>query len=105
VLSTHALKVHAAHPHLIPGKASALQELMCIIMLQSHIIDINGSFVGAAVRLDKGYRFVALNLRVEELDGTIWPNLDTVRRLARQLFVSGHFGSAPTPPVALETLQ
>lgn len=78
---------------------------MCIIMLQSHIIDINGSFVGAAVRLDSGYRFVALNLRVEELDGTIWPNLDTVRRLARQLFISGHFSSAPTPPVTLKTVQ
>ena len=61
-------------------------------MLQSHIIDINGNFVGAAVRLDSGYRFVALNMRVEELDGTTWPNLDTVRRLARQLFLTGHFG-------------
>ncbi len=71
-------------------------------MLQSHIIDVNGNFVGAAVRLDKGYRFVALNLRVEELDGTTWPNLDTVRRLARQLFLSGHFGAAdrPTPASA-----
>lgn len=77
-------------------------------MLQSHIIDINGSFVGAAVRLDTGYRFVALNMRVEELDGTTWPNLDTVRRLARQLFVSGHFGptehAAPARP-ALELAQ
>ncbi len=65
-------------------------------MLQSHIIDINGSFVGAAVRLDSGYRFVALNLRVEELDGTVWPTLDTVRRLARQLFLTGQFGSTET---------
>ena len=47
-------------------------------MLQSHIIDINGNFVGAAVRLDSGFRFVALNIRVEELDGTIWPSLETV---------------------------
>ncbi len=75
---------------------------MRTIMLQSHIIDINGNFVGAAVRLNSGYRFVALNLRVEELDGTTWPSLDTVRRLARQLFVTGHFGgterTAPTRP-------
>jgi hypothetical protein len=62
-------------------------------MLQSHVIDIDGNFVGAAVRLDSGYRFVALNIRVEELDGTIWPTLDTVRRLARQLFISGRFGN------------
>lgn len=70
-------------------------------MLQSHIIDVNGNFVGAAVRLDKGYRFVALNLRVEELDGSVWPSLDVVRRLARQLFVTGHFstaGAAAPPP-------
>jgi hypothetical protein len=64
-------------------------------MLQSHVIDIDGNFVGAAVRLDSGYRFVALNIRVEELDGTIWPTLDTVRRLARQLFIAGHFGNHP----------
>lgn len=81
---------------------------MRTIMLQSHIIDIDGNFVGAAVRLDSGYRFVALNLRVEELDGTTWPNLDTVRRLARQLFVTGHFGAvelaAPARP-ELELVQ
>ncbi len=74
-------------------------------MLQSHIIDINGNFVGAAVRLDTGYRFVALNLRVEELDGTTWPNLDTVRRLARQLFVTGHFGNAPSAAPAQPQLE
>lgn len=75
-------------------------------MLQSHIIDVNGNFVGAAVRLDTGYRFVALNLRVEELDGTIWPNLDTVRRLVRQLFITGHFGAAKLPePVALRSVS
>ena len=75
---------------------------MITTMLQSHIIDINGNFVGAAVRLENGYRFVALNARLEELDGTTWPNLDTVRRLARQLFVTGHFGgvelAAPARP-------
>jgi hypothetical protein len=71
-------------------------------MLQSHIIDINGSFVGAAVRLDSGFRFVALDIRVEELDGTIWPSLETVQRLARQLFIAGRFTSPkPSPALAL----
>ena len=69
-------------------------------MLQSHVIDIDGNFVGAAIRLDSGYRFVAINIRVEELDGTIWPTLDTVRRLARQLFISGRFGN-PQPHMAV----
>lgn len=61
-------------------------------MLQSHVIEIDGAFVGAAVRIDRGYRFVATDLRVEELDGSIWPSLADVRRLARQLFLTGRFG-------------
>jgi hypothetical protein len=51
-------------------------------MLQSHVIEIDGAFVGAAVRLDTGYRFIAIDLRMEELDGTTWPSLADVRRLA-----------------------
>lgn len=65
-------------------------------MLQSYIIDINGNFVGAAVRLDKGYRFVSVDIRVEELDGTIWPSLITIQQLVRELFIAGRF----TPPAA-----
>jgi hypothetical protein len=64
-------------------------------MLQSHIIDIDGAFVGAAVRLDLGYRFVATDLRVEELDGFVSPSLDDVKRLVRGLFLTGRLGSAP----------
>ena len=44
-------------------------------MLQSHIIEIDGVFVGAAIRIDRGYRFVATDFRLEELDTTIWPTL------------------------------
>ena len=53
-------------------------------MLQSHIIEVDGAFVGVAVRIDRGYRFVATDFRLEELDTTIWPTLDDVRRLARR---------------------
>ena len=52
-------------------------------MLQSHVIDIDGVFVGAAVRLHNGYRFVATDLRLEDIDGSHWPSLDDVRRIAR----------------------
>ena len=52
-------------------------------MLQSHVIDIDGHFVGAAVRLQDGYRFVATDLRLEEIDGSHWPSLDALRRIAR----------------------
>jgi hypothetical protein len=58
-------------------------------MLQSHTIDIDGVFVGAAIRLDRGYRFIATNMRLEELDQTIWPTLADVQRLARRLYLTG----------------
>jgi hypothetical protein len=53
-------------------------------MLQSHIIEVDGAFVGVAIRIDRGYRFVATDFRLEELDTTIWPTLDEVRHLARR---------------------
>jgi hypothetical protein len=53
-------------------------------MLQSHIIEVDGTFVGVAVRIDRGYRFVAIDPRLEELDTSIWPTLEDVRRLARR---------------------
>lgn len=68
-------------------------------MMQSHIIDVNGNFVGAAVRLAAGYRFVAVDARMQTLDGTVWPSLDTVRCQARQLFIIGRL---PTIKIAAE---
>jgi hypothetical protein len=70
-------------------------------MLQSFPIDIDGVFVGAAVRLDRGYRFIATNMRLEELDQTIWPTLADVQRLARRLYVHGslvELDRRPEPP-------
>lgn len=70
-------------------------------MLQSHPIDIDGVFVGAAVRLDRGYRFIATNMRLEELDQTIWPTLADVQRLARRLYINGSLvehDAQQTPP-------
>ena len=60
-------------------------------MLQSHVIDIDGVFVGAAVRLHDGYRFVATDLRLEEIDGSHWPSLDDVRRVARGRLMAGRY--------------
>ena len=56
-------------------------------MLQSHVIDMDGDFVGAAVRLDVGYRFIATDMRLDELDGSVWPTLADVKRLARRLYL------------------
>jgi hypothetical protein len=71
-------------------------------MLQSHVIDIDGVFVGAAVRLDNGYRFIATDVRLDDLDGTIWPNLSDIKRLARQLYQNGRFGEARQAPAVLQ---
>jgi hypothetical protein len=68
-------------------------------MLQSHVIEIDGAFVGAAVRLDSGYRFVATDIRLDGLDGTVCPSLADVRRLAHRLFRTGGFA---VPPAAAE---
>ncbi|MBN8871557.1 MAG: hypothetical protein J0H67_01865 [Rhodospirillales bacterium] len=68
-------------------------------MLQSHIIEVDGAFLGAAVRLDVGYRFIATDMRLDDLDGTIWPTLGQVKRLARQLYLTGRFAD-PVPAAA-----
>ena len=72
-------------------------------MLQSHIIDIDGVFVGAAIRIDRGYRFVAIDFRLEELDSTIWPTLADVQRLARRLYLTGSFAGPTAPEPASAT--
>lgn len=58
-------------------------------MLQSHVIDVDGACVGAAVRLDVGYRFIATDFRLDEIDGSVWPTLPDVKRLARRLYLCG----------------
>ncbi len=60
-------------------------------MLSSQIIEIDGVFVGAAVPLpfSSGIRFVAADLRVEELDGSVWPTIADITRLTRQLLLTG----------------
>ena len=66
-------------------------------MLQSHIIDIDGVFVGAAIRIDRGYRFVATDLRMEELDTSIWPTLADVQRVALRVYQNST-SAGPTSP-------
>jgi hypothetical protein len=66
-------------------------------MLQSHIIDIDGVFVGAAIRIDRGYRFVATDFRMEELDSSVWPTLADVRRVARCVY-RGATSAGPISP-------
>ena len=66
-------------------------------MLQSHIIDVDGVFVGTAIRLDRGYRFVATDFRLEELDSSVWPTLEDVRRLARRTLLAATSAGPVSP--------
>ena len=66
-------------------------------MLQSHIIDVDGVFVGAAIRIDHGYRFVATDFRLEELDTSVWPTLADVRRVARRVYQQATSAGPITP--------
>jgi hypothetical protein len=50
-------------------------------MRQSHIIEVDGVFVGtAACYVDgAGYRFVGIHQRLKTMDGQFFPDLDAVR--------------------------
>ncbi len=58
-------------------------------MLQSHVIEISGTFAGAAVTAAGKYRFIAVDPRVEELDGSLWPSLPDVHRVVGHLLATG----------------
>lgn len=64
-------------------------------MLQSHVIDIDGAFVGAAMRLDTGYRFIATDMKLDDLDGSVWPTLADIHRLARRIYDGGRPPAGP----------
>jgi hypothetical protein len=70
----------------MPACPTAAQENT---MRQSHVIDIGGVFVGAAVRETGAYRFIAVDPRVETLDRTIWAGLPEVERAVRHVLTTG----------------
>lgn len=51
-------------------------------MLQSHVIDIDGVFAGAAVRTARSFRFVAVHPSLLELHHHEFPSLGAVRLAA-----------------------
>ncbi len=64
-------------------------------MFQSHVIEIGGSFVGAAIAYSGKFRFVAVDPRMEEIDGSEWPSLEEVRRVAQHLLSTGALPRRP----------
>jgi hypothetical protein len=69
-------------------------------MRQSHIIDIDGLFVGVAIHLDSGFRFVATDTRLKALDAIESPDMATLRRLARQALIRSQTNYQPARSVA-----
>lgn len=52
-------------------------------MIQSQVIEVDGRFVGAAVRQAGGWRFVAVDVRLDGIDGRVMPSVEAVSALAR----------------------
>src|ERR1700690_2344505 len=70
----------------VSGKPRATARGGRVIMRQSHVVDIDGSFVGAAVQVPDGYKFVAVDVRLDGLDGRVLPTLADLRRVVRVAF-------------------
>ncbi len=58
-------------------------------MIQSHVIDIGGTFAGAAVQTSEKFRFIAVDPRVDDLDQSEWSSLEDVRRVVGHLLRTG----------------
>ena len=69
-------------------------------MLQSHVIEIGGSFVGAAITTPRGFRFRAVHTKVEELDETTWRTVDELTRAVSHLFTTGRLSAIRASDVA-----
>jgi hypothetical protein len=59
-------------------------------MWHSVQIEVDGSLVGAAVRQQNGVRFIATDVRVAELDQTLWSATADAREAAEQMVRTGH---------------
>jgi hypothetical protein len=64
-------------------------------MYQSHIIDISGTFAGAAIAASGKFRFIAVDPRVADLDQSEWQTLGDVHRVVGHLLTTGRLPPAP----------
>lgn len=62
-------------------------------MFHSHIVEVAGQVAGAAITAAGRLRFVAIDPRLEELDGSEWPTLADIRRVASHLITTGSLPS------------
>ncbi len=68
-------------------------------MSQSIPIQVDGSLVGAAVRQEKGVRFIATDFRVAEMDQTLWSTATDVLRAAEQMVRTGRIQNFNPPSI------
>ncbi|MGD0105426.1 MAG: hypothetical protein ABSC06_15500 [Rhodopila sp.] len=68
-------------------------------MSQSIPIQVDGSLVGAAVRQEKGVRFIATDFRVAEMDQTLWGEAADALRAAEQMVRTGRIQNFNPPSV------
>ena len=74
--------------HFSPTESQSPSSDGPVPMRQSRPIEVDGVFLGAAVEHEFGVRFIAVDVRVTEMDQSIWPTLEYAYRSARQLFSS-----------------
>jgi hypothetical protein len=58
-------------------------------LVRSQVVDVDGVFVGAAVRETEGWRFVAVDERTQKLNGDCFPSLEAIRHHARLALLGG----------------
>ena len=64
-------------------------------MHQSHVIEVSGQFAGTAITHSGAFRFAAVDPRVEELNGSIWPSLPDAHRVVERLLTTGRLPAKP----------
>ena len=73
--------------------------LRCIFMLKSHVIEVDGVFVGAVVLMSQGYKLVAIAPELTALDGTTVASPEAGRRLAARALRLGPAGARQRPSI------
>ncbi len=66
-------------------------------MIQSHVVEVDGVFVGAAITTATGVRFRAVHMMVEELDESVWRSPDDLHAAVRHLFKTGRLSGIRSP--------
>jgi hypothetical protein len=58
-------------------------------MMKSHVIEVDGVFVGAAIQHPAGYKLVAVAPQLTSLNGMVYPTLEDTRRALRSSVKQG----------------